>query len=433
MRSRSISGRSRSVSMKNSGSGGEHPKEGSAAKIYKISAFPEDTAFSEDSASPDSRGGEISLPAHLAELVRGGGIVAFPTETVYGIAVRADDDAAIERVFRIKERDRGKPLTLHISDVAHVDPYVDWSGVSPEERDLFDRLVRKFWPGPLTVVLPKKSTVSDKLTGGRNTIAFRFPSHPVGIALIRACGGVVAGTSANLSGSLSTTTASAVTEELGAAVDAVVEADSGILGIESTVVALRGRIHILRQGAIGRKMLESVAGQENVVFERRAAAKTGRQGDAAREGIAEISVRGEGANSAGEAERTSDEAERTVAEDLASSHLRRPLKSKIVFYSSEEAARVFDELLRSDRVAAVLFKESLYYNITPVLQDKRVRARVRILSKEAFISKFYKILRGLHIDSLETVYIPLLEGEGIEESIFDLLTEESPRSISEDH
>ncbi|MDO4754097.1 MAG: L-threonylcarbamoyladenylate synthase, partial [Bacillota bacterium] len=201
-----------------------------------------------------------SLPSFVPQksVVAGGGIVAFPTETVYGIAVAYDSDQAIESIFRLKERERGKPLTLHISNASRVDAFVDWTRLSDEEIRIYRSLIAKFWPGPLTVILPKKNTVSDVLTGGLSTVAFRFPSHPVSIAFIEACGGAVAATSANLSGGFSCTTGAAVEQELGGKIACILDADSGILGIESTVISIQGGVKILRQGAIGIRMIERV-------------------------------------------------------------------------------------------------------------------------------------------------------------------------------
>lgn len=304
--------------------------------------------------------------------IRNGGIVAFPTETVYGIAVSAAREDAIESVFRIKERDRGKPLTLHISDASVVDEYVDWTRLSEADKDLYRRLVEHFWPGPLAIILPKKNTVSDALTGGLSTVAFRFPSHPVSIAFIKACGGGVAGTSANVSGNFSCTAGADVLEELGGKIAYILEADRGILGLESTIVSIGGGVTVLRHGAIGVPMLERVLGQ---------------------------TLKSEG--------------KERGSKDLSG-------KAKVCLYPPEEVTVVFEHLVSDEKVAAVLFSDSMYYNISPLLNDKKVKSRVRIMTKDSFIAKFYKVLRMLNKEGIERIYLPKMDGEGVESAICDL-------------
>lgn len=316
--------------------------------------------------------------------VRNGGIVAFPTETVYGIAVSVTREDAIESVFRIKERDRGKPLTLHISDASAVDEFVDWTRLSEEDKRRYRLLVERFWPGPLAIILPKKETVSDALTGGLSTIAFRFPSHPVSIAFIKACGGVVAGTSANVSGNFSCTTGAAVLEELEGKIEYILEADQGILGIESTIVAIGGGVTVLRHGAVGIPMLKSVLGSA----------------------LGGISRAEKNASS-----------EQNPSEEGGGSDID---KTKVCLYPPEEVTAIFEHLVSDERVAAVLFSDSIYYNISPLLNDKGIKSRVRIMTKESFVAKFYKVLRMLNKEGIVRIYIPRMDGDGVESAICDL-------------
>lgn len=316
--------------------------------------------------------------------LRTGGIVAFPTETVYGIAVAADREDAIEAVFRLKERDRGKPLTLHISNVSAVDSFVNWESVSERDRQVYLKLIEQFWPGPLSVILPKKRSVPNLLTGGFPTIAFRFPSHPVSLAFIDSCGGAVAGTSANVSGNFSCTTGKAVYEELGGKIDYILEADQGIFGMESTIVSIADGVNVLRHGAIGIPMIASVLGDIKI---------------------------------------NSDLIRRASGSDACNnlSGNTSSAKEKVRFYLPDEVTRVFELLVTDETVAAVLFIDSVYYNISPVLQDKRIKSRVRIMTKESFISKFYKVLRALNSDQIKKIYLPKMDGAGVESAVCKLL------------
>lgn len=330
------------------------------------------------------------LPSFEAQslAVRNGGIVAFPTETVYGIAVSANCDETVEAVFRLKARDRGKPLTLHISDISVVDDFVAWDRMSEKDREIFWQLSERSWPGPLAVILPKKESVSDILTGGLSTISFRFPSHPVALAFIDACGGAVAGTSANLSGNFSCTSGKAVYEELGGRIDWIIDADNGILGLESTVISVAGGVRVLRQGAVGIPMLERVIGKFGII--------TG-------------SVHMEIGN--GES-RSACAGENGIAKNHA--------RSKVRFYHPEEVTKVFGFLVTDTKVSAVLLSDSVYYNISPILNDKKVKSRVRIMTKESLISKLYKVLRSLDSEETERIYLPIMEGDGVEAAISTL-------------
>lgn len=311
--------------------------------------------------------------SELRDCVRAGGVVAFPTETVYGVAVDPMIESAIERVFSIKERDRGKPLTLHISDKCVVDRFAVFE--SEEQRRIFDALTSRFWPGPLTVILPKAEHVSSLLTGGLDTVAFRFPTHPVALDFISACGGAVAGTSANLSGSWSTASARDVMHELGGKIEYVLGADSGMLGIESTVLSLRDGLRILRYGAVGEKLIAAVLEHEGISVSAFA---------------------------------------HEAPEQAASRH-------KVRLYDESAVTAVVQELIENPHCAAVLLSDSLFYNIKPLLEDRRVKSRFRILSKEGYITKLYRVLRSLDGEEIEIIYAPRLEGEGIELAINRLL------------
>lgn len=173
-----------------------------------------------------------------------GGVVAFPTDTVYGLGASMDIDAAVERVYRIKGRPRNMALPLLIADLNQLERVA----ISiPKSAFL---LADKFWPGALTLVLPKSDAVSDIVSGGRPTVAVRIPAHPIPIALARGVGTAIVGTSANLRGQPSALTAAEAREQLGDKVDFIIDGECPG-GQESTIVDSAGESPvILRPGAI---------------------------------------------------------------------------------------------------------------------------------------------------------------------------------------
>ncbi|CAL9466407.1 Threonylcarbamoyl-AMP synthase [Actinosynnema sp. ALI-1.44] len=191
-----------------------------------------------------------------AGVLRAGGLVAVPTETVYGLGANAEDPAAVARVFQAKGRPPTHPLILHISDAEHLG---DWVAEVPATARL---LAERFWPGPLTLVLRRGHRVPLAATGGLETVAVRVPDHPVALALLSAFGGAVAAPSANRFGSVSPTTADHVRSELGDAVDFVLDGGPCEVGVESTIVDATGETPgILRPGGVTREDLEDVLGR----------------------------------------------------------------------------------------------------------------------------------------------------------------------------
>ena len=187
--------------------------------------------------------------------LRTGGLVAFPTETVYGLGADARDPAALRRVYALKGRPASHPLILHLADAAALPQWV--AAVPPAAATLAAR----FWPGPLTLVLPRAPGVPDELTGGQDSVAVRVPSHPVAQALLKAFGGGIAAPSANRYGRISPTRAAHVREEFPTGVDVILEGGDCEVGLESTIVSLLGaEPRILRPGVIGRAALESALG-----------------------------------------------------------------------------------------------------------------------------------------------------------------------------
>jgi L-threonylcarbamoyladenylate synthase len=193
--------------------------------------------------------------ARAAALLRGGRLVAFPTETVYGLGANALDATACAGIFTAKGRPPTNPVIVHVASPSEAKQIV---AAWPETAD---RLAARFWPGPLTIVLPKKSSVPDIITAGRATVAVRVPAHPVALALLREASIPVAAPSANISGQLSPTRAEHVLHDLNGRIDLVLDAGPCPGGLESTVLDLTQRPpRLLRPGLIGPSEIEELIG-----------------------------------------------------------------------------------------------------------------------------------------------------------------------------
>jgi L-threonylcarbamoyladenylate synthase len=203
----------------------------------------------------DPRTPEPEPVALGAAVLRGGGLVAFPTETVYGLGANALDAAAVRRIFEAKGRPAHNPVIVHVAAAADVRQVAaDWPAGAA-------RLAERFWPGPLTLVVPRKPAVPDDVTAGGPTVAVRVPAHPVALALLRAAGVPVAAPSANRSSGLSPTQAAHVLRDLEGRIDLVVDGGPCPGGIESTVVDLTtAPPRLLRPGLVSRTELEEVLG-----------------------------------------------------------------------------------------------------------------------------------------------------------------------------
>jgi len=190
-----------------------------------------------------------------ARILRNGGLVAFPTETVYGLGANALDRAAVERIFAAKQRPSWDPMIVHVATMEMLDQLV------AEIPEAARRLMEAFWPGPLTLLLPRKATVPDAVTAGRPLVGVRMPSHPVALEIIRRAGVPVAAPSANRFAHISPTTAAHVLHDLDGRIDAVVDAGATAHGLESTVVdPSTSPMVIYRPGAITAEQMEQVAG-----------------------------------------------------------------------------------------------------------------------------------------------------------------------------
>lgn len=198
----------------------------------------------------------LEAVAEAARILRRGGLVAFPTETVYGLGADARDDRAVARVFEAKGRPRFNPLIVHVADAARAGEIVAFD-------DRARALAAQFWPGPLSLVLPRRAAagISALAASGLDTLAVRAPAHPVALALLEAVGAPVAAPSANPAGGVSPTCAAHVADGLGKRVDAVLDGGPCAVGLESTVVDLSaGRPALLRPGGVPAEALAEILG-----------------------------------------------------------------------------------------------------------------------------------------------------------------------------
>lgn len=197
--------------------------------------------------------------ANAASALRNGGLVAFPTETVYGLGADATNQAAVARIYQVKGRPHDHPVILHLGDSNQLG---QWAKAIPEYAMA---LARTFWPGPMTLILLRTQSVGDFITGGQESVGVRIPNHPIALALLASAGIGVAAPSANRFGAISPTTALAVNDELGAYLDpqcdVILDGGPSNVGVESTIIECLGAApKILRPGAITKEMIQKATG-----------------------------------------------------------------------------------------------------------------------------------------------------------------------------
>jgi len=186
-------------------------------------------------------------------ILKNGGVVAYPTDTVYGLGACMTDINAVDRIFQVKGRPKGMALPVLLADMKQIEKIV--TDFTPAAQ----QLAKECFPGALTIILPKNDGVPDIITGGGKTIAFRIPNHPVPLAIVKGLGKPIVGTSANLSGHPSGLTAAAVREQIGDKIDMVIDGGKCPGGIESTVIDLSGEKPVIRrQGAIPIEKLRKI-------------------------------------------------------------------------------------------------------------------------------------------------------------------------------
>ncbi len=204
---------------------------------------------------------QVELEA-AAQCLKAGGLVAFPTETVYGLGADAENPEALAKLYAVKGRPTHHPVIVHVASAQQLS---QWAVEIPESAMA---LARAFWPGPLTLILKRSGRVPDAVTGGQETVGIRVPDHPVALALLQAFGGGVAAPSANRFGRLSPTTAQHVQADLGSDVDAILDGGPCQVGVESTIVAFReGQPVILRPGLITEDQIQQALQKASGSFE----------------------------------------------------------------------------------------------------------------------------------------------------------------------
>ena len=204
------------------------------------------------SRTPEQRAKAV---ATAAELLRSGHTVALPTETVYGLAADAFKGEVVAKIFEAKERPRFDPLIVHLPDREWLERV---ARIDSDSRGLIEKLIAQFWPGPFTIVLPRREIIPEIVTAGLDTVAVRISAHPVFAEIIRAIDSPLAAPSANRFGRVSPTTARHVLDELDGRISLIIDAGPTLHGIESTIVAVRnGRMELLRRGPITAEQLET--------------------------------------------------------------------------------------------------------------------------------------------------------------------------------
>lgn len=194
--------------------------------------------------------------SRAAEIIKSGGLVAFPTETVYGLGADGLNPIAVAKIFEAKKRPTFNPLILHIAKKEWLQKFTTIS------HDKIDKLINVFWPGPLTLVLPKTEIVPDIVTSGNPTVAIRMPNHPVALKLIEVCGTPIAAPSANKFGHLSPTKAQHVAKYLGDKVDMILDGGNCKVGVESTILQFyNNEFYLLRHGGLSKEEIENEVGK----------------------------------------------------------------------------------------------------------------------------------------------------------------------------
>ncbi|ADO83270.1 L-threonylcarbamoyladenylate synthase [Ilyobacter polytropus] len=198
----------------------------------------------------------MDLPT-VAKKVKSGELIIYPTDTVYGVGGIIEKEEALKKIYVAKERTFSSPLIALVSDENIVEKiaYID------KNKEKIEKLMKSFWPGALTIILRKKKNVPSVMVSGGESIGVRMPNHPLALDIIRACGGILATTSANISGEPSPKRFSDVSEEFKKRVDILVDGGACNLGIESTIIDMREKPFILRHGGISKEEIEKIIGK----------------------------------------------------------------------------------------------------------------------------------------------------------------------------
>ncbi|EMY4796316.1 TPA: threonylcarbamoyl-AMP synthase [Bacillus pacificus] len=319
-----------------------------------------------------------------AKLLRENEAIAFPTETVYGLGANAMNDEAIAKIFEAKGRPSDNPLIVHIGTKSQLD------GIVKEIPPVAEKLMEHFWPGPLTIILPRKEGISEKVTAGLNTVGVRMPDHPVALALIEEANVPVAAPSANRSGRPSPTLASHVYEDLNEKIAGIVDGGATGVGVESTVIDCTSAVPtILRPGGITKEQLESVIGTVSL--------------DPA----------------------LKDEKEKPKSPGMKYTHYAPKAPLSIVEGSREFIQRLVDEKKEEGFKVGVLTTEEYQhvYNADVVLSCG-VRSDLASVA-----TKLYDVLRTFDASEVDVIFSESFPNEGIGNAIMNRLTKAAGHQI----
>ncbi|CAM4042973.1 MULTISPECIES: L-threonylcarbamoyladenylate synthase [Bacillus] len=319
-----------------------------------------------------------------AKLLRENEAIAFPTETVYGLGANAMNDEAIAKIFEAKGRPSDNPLIVHIGTKSQLD------GIVKEIPPVAEKLMEHFWPGPLTIILPRKEGISEKVTAGLNTVGVRMPDHPVALALIEEANVPVAAPSANRSGRPSPTLASHVYEDLNEKIAGIVDGGATGVGVESTVIDCTSDVPtILRPGGITKEQLEAVIGTVSL--------------DPA----------------------LKDEKEKPKSPGMKYTHYAPKAPLSIVEGSREFIQRLVDEKKEEGFKVGVLTTEEYQhvYNADVVLSCG-VRSDLASVA-----TKLYDVLRTFDASEVDVIFSESFPNEGIGNAIMNRLTKAAGHQI----
>ncbi|PFE77048.1 threonylcarbamoyl-AMP synthase [Bacillus thuringiensis] len=319
-----------------------------------------------------------------AKLLRENEAVAFPTETVYGLGANAMDDEAIAKIFEAKGRPSDNPLIVHIGTKSQLD------GIVKEIPPVAEKLMAHFWPGPLTIILPRKEGISERVTAGLNTVGVRMPDHPVALALIEEANVPVAAPSANRSGRPSPTLASHVYEDLNGKIAGIVDGGATGVGVESTVIDCTSTVPtILRPGGITKEQLEAVIGTVSL--------------DPA----------------------LKDEKEKPKSPGMKYTHYAPKAPLSIVEGSREFIQQLVDEKKEEGFKVGVLTTEEYQhvYNADVILSCG-VRSDLASVA-----TKLYDVLRTFDASEVDVIFSELFPNEGIGNAIMNRLTKAAGHHI----
>ena len=305
-----------------------------------------------------------------AEVIRAGGLVAFPTETVYGLGADALSPIAVARIFEAKERPRGNPLIVHVTDATALDQ------VAVQVPDRAREVLASFWPGPLTLVLERAPAVPLITTGGLDTVAVRAPAHPVAQALIRAAARPLAAPSANRSGRPSPTRAQHVLDDLGGRIDLVLDGGATSVGLESTVLDMTTEPPtLLRPGGVTLEHLEAHLGRVRLA--------------------------------------TSDDEAAGRSPGLRFRHYAPRAKVVLIEAGTGEVAVV--SWLDSGKSVALMTQRTI------ALERRGLRARVMPLDLEAYARELFDVLRELDATGVDAIFVEGIAEVGLGRAIMDRL------------